>query len=123
MNNELNGWFERYSSINSNNNQQKAHQKPEYSSSSSLLRNLNRNSNQQETKPVKLGILPMRSYKKKSLNMNKESTKEESMHPKNKQVYPVSLYDTQNRKHESFANSVRQRNDTFYYVSFRRVSL
>lgn len=36
--------------------------------------------------------------------------------------YPISLYDTQTRKHEQFANSVRQRNDTFYFLSFRRVS-
>lgn len=37
--------------------------------------------------------------------------------------YPISLYDTQARIHEQFANSVRQRNDTFYLLSFRRVSL
>ena len=34
--------------------------------------------------------------------------------------YAVSLYNRQNGRYESFAKSIRQRNDTFYYVSFRR---
>lgn len=55
----------------------------------------------------------------KNSNSNNENS-----NSKQKQTaeYPVSLYDTQNRKYESFANSVRQRNDTFYFVSFRRVN-
>ena len=40
-----------------------------------------------------------------------------------KKVYPLSLYNTQTKQHENFMKSIRQRNDTFYYVSFRRVSL
>lgn len=38
-------------------------------------------------------------------------------------TYPVSVYDTNVRAHEKFTESVRKRNDTFYYVSFRRVSV
>ena len=37
-------------------------------------------------------------------------------------TYPVSVYDTNVRAHEKFTESVRKRNDTFYYISFRRVS-
>ena len=40
-----------------------------------------------------------------------------------REVYPVSVYDTQSRLYENFARTVRSRDDTFYYVSFRRVSL
>ncbi len=34
--------------------------------------------------------------------------------------YAISLYNRQNGRYENFAKSIRQRNDTFYYVSFRR---
>lgn len=40
-----------------------------------------------------------------------------------KQEYPLSIYDTQYTKHESFTRSIRQKNDTFYYISFRRVNI
>lgn len=38
----------------------------------------------------------------------------------NVENYPVSLYDTQSRLYENFARTVRTRQDTFYYVSFRK---
>lgn len=38
-----------------------------------------------------------------------------------KEIYPISLYDTQSRLYENFARTVRTRDDTLYYVSFRRV--
>lgn len=43
----------------------------------------------------------------------------ESVH--DKEIYPISLYDTQSRLYENFARTVRTRDDTLYYVSFRRV--
>jgi hypothetical protein len=43
--------------------------------------------------------------------------KEESS---NEGVYPMSLYSTQTKQHESFMKFIRQRDDTYYYVSFRR---
>ncbi|CAF0724673.1 unnamed protein product [Brachionus calyciflorus] len=97
INSELNGLYERHSNIF--NYHHKASQPVQPSKfTSSLLRNLKNNKNQE---------IP--TLKRKDLNRKN-----------NNQEYPLSIYDTQNSKHESFTRSVRQKNDTFYYVSFRR---
>lgn len=85
--------------------------------SASLLKNLNRNNGGVKTRPR--FIEEARDRAKSARPSNEPQPKQPS--EQKQEEYAISLYDTQTHKHESFANSVRQRNDTFYFVSFRRV--
>ena len=91
--NELNGFYERHTNIFQHKASQNANNNNRFTSS--LLKNM-------KTKNHDSPII-----RKRDSNKNKE--------------YPVSLYDNQYTKYESFTRSVRQKNDTYYYVSFRRV--
>ncbi len=115
INNELNGWVERHQSrfgglrneqtktTNSNNRKY---------ASSTWLRNLNKN--------PRLSLSGENSGGGLKLDSFKESRKQGAENS-NKKVYPVSLYDNQqNTRYENFAKTVRTRNDTFYFISFRR---
>jgi hypothetical protein len=94
---------------------------------SSLLRSLNRNPSQPLPQPLpQPHLLQQSTIVIESPTIKyKPSDKIESQenNPKDNGVYPVSLYNKQTRLHENFEQSIRRRNDTFYYVSFRRVSL
>ncbi|RNA19965.1 cyclic AMP-dependent transcription factor ATF-6 beta [Brachionus plicatilis] len=95
INNAISGLYERHSNI-----YHKAPQPNQSRFTSSLLRNLK---NKRQEIP---------NIKRKELYSNRKSQE--------KQEYPLSVYDTQYTKYESFTRSIRQKNDTFYYISFRR---
>jgi hypothetical protein len=100
----LNVFFERQSKEQMNRSNQAV--KSSGKQSSSLFRNLNRNP-QKRTLPSDLKPSPQ-SIQESSLSKHKLAE------------YPISVYNVQNSRHETFAKSIRQRNDTFYYISFRR---
>lgn len=124
INSELNGLFERHSKLFGSRGANQEARGQKYSSS--LLRTIN-NHLQKPTNDVYQRIFDQStldpvassrdSVKSKIINTNVNKNEQNS-----KQIYPLSLYNTQHKKYESFTKSIRQRNDTNYYVTFRRVS-
>jgi hypothetical protein len=111
INNELNGWVERHQNRFGRDQSKAANSNGKYASSA-LLRNLNRNQR-----------LSLGGGDNSGLNLHsfKDIQKKTTDNSANKKVYPVSLYDNQqNKRNENFAKMIRKRNDTFYFISFRR---
>lgn len=114
INNELNGWFERHIKLNKNPNSPGAE-----TISSSLWSAFTEEKKLTHQAINSAPNSPSYSSRFKSQQHKRQSNQHKiEKNPNNN--YPVSLYSTQNRRFENFARSVRQRNDTFYYVSFRR---
>ena len=123
INNELNGWFERHVKVNNRNRQ------PNQENLSTTWPGLNK-----EKASVKLNHLNLKSGDSKDqissaskfkIHQNRrqlriERATEKNSNPKT-QDYPVSLYNTQSILYENFARTIRKRNDTFYYISLRKV--
>lgn len=103
MNSELNGWLARHRSSRFSASPAPSGKRTQNgpSSSSTLLRNLNRN--------------------RIDADENKVRTPS-TVTSNNDDVYPISVYDNaqHSKRYESFVRSIRQRNDTFYFISFRR---
>ena len=138
INTDLNGWFERHLKLFGNRNSaENPETKTKYTASQ--LRNLNVNLQ----KPTYLkdmlekralldafeihndkndvSIKTTQTAKERRLMSNEKRNRPSILTQAQKEVYPISLYNTQTKQHEGFMKSIRQRNDTFYYVSFRRV--
>ena len=116
----MNGWFERHIKVNSKPSQES---QDNLSSSSPYF-------SEEKKKNIPLPSISVRSKSSSAAfklrghlarrYINEQNNLKKNQPNKN-EIYPVSLYSVQNRKYENFARSIRQRNDTFYYVSFRRV--
>lgn len=73
----------------------------------------------EKQKNIQLSIIKNQPSRLKSLQNKRNLRAIESVSDRN--IYPVSIYDTQSRLYENFARTVRTRDDTLYYISFRRV--
>ena len=107
INDELTRWFERHAKHGYNGLFKETHEQPNVERHPSLLRNLNR-----------LNNLPSRSNEAE--RTIREGNSGGGADVPTSASYPVSIYDTQTKRYEKFSQSVRKRNDTFYYISFRR---
>ena len=139
INNELNDWFERHLKMFGHRNKESETLKGS-KNTAAQLRNPNTNVNMEKTTHLKdvlkekkaaaLLLNKFDSYSDDTEYLSREKRLESAATTKssnlkedsNEKVYPISLYNTQLKQHENFMKSIRQRNDTFYYVSFRRVS-
>lgn len=116
INSELNNWFERHIKILKNVNSQDGSQENFAKSlwrefmneKQKKLRKMTRNVSASDRSPSSRFRSPGRRHLQAKKSM---VTKD----------YPVSVYDVQLRLYENFARTVRTHDDTFYYVSFRRV--
>jgi hypothetical protein len=119
VNSELNGWVERHQSHSRFRDQSKTPQHAAASkyASSALLRNLNKNQRLSLSGDSTVnGGLKLDDSFRETKPVDRPTAV-----PVNKKVYPISLYDTQqNTRYENFAKTIRKRNDTFYFISFRR---
>jgi hypothetical protein len=122
----LNNWYERHhnkklfnSQQQNNPGQQQTQQNQHLKYTSSLLRNLNRNQNLFESNSNNIRHDQQRLSSESNSILDRSNQLNDNKQKLNTN-YAVSLYNRQNIRYESFAKSIRQRNDTFYYVSFRR---
>jgi hypothetical protein len=110
INNELNTWFERHvDGLKSMRNHDKGYE--HYASS--IWREFIRQ------KHKKFNTIS-ESENNKRLRFKDRRQMRDEVKLEQAKDYPVSVYDTQSRLYENFARTVRTRDDTFYYVSFRR---
>jgi hypothetical protein len=134
----LTSWFNRQINFTSNNNDD-SNNNPENRKPindltefySQPLTNSNNNNNNQEAdisptlETVPTTVQIKRPYKLRRNNL-KEQPSASSMPPptvnSNKIYYPVSVYNKKSKTKENFDRIIRQRNDTSYYLSFRRVN-
>lgn len=133
INNELTSWFERQiktAVFGSNQYRQQQHQQPQQPSnskfSSNFWRSLSSNSNNNNNhKPaVETAVIPSKdasviklpTIQTPSIYEPKKNTPQSSSGTN----YQVSLYTNPNERYQEFERQIRKRNDTNYYVSFRR---
>jgi len=114
INNELNGWFERHVKLLKNSHYESNDQE---SFASALWREFIKE------KQRKYRPLPTKAEKTAPSRRLRSAGNNRLQETKTVKDYPVSLYNTQSRLYENFARKVRTRDDTFYYVSFRRVCI
>lgn len=118
MNSELNRWFERHS--------KRLRRKLSFSEwHESFFPALWREFKKEKQK--KFGSKASSSLKKTKLHPERFKARDKRKSLKKlddrSSEFPVSLYHTQSRLHENFARRIRTNKSTFYYVSFKRVSV
>lgn len=114
INNELNDWFERHVRAMRNSSGQNG-------SLENFASALWREFMKEKHKEVKTIPSKGQASRFKSIQNRRQARIEKKDAGKtNTANTEVSLYDNQSRLYEKFARTVRTRDDTFYYVSFRR---